>query len=262
MAPDLQEVYAARRAELAARYAALPPPGSAAYWQAVERPDGPDALPLEVLARCFRERLPLAAGDAERLFEVIARRVGPAVRRWAAAIAGSSPSGRRAELAADLEQESYLKLWQELEHPEKRFILEHFPATFSRIRQHVAQDIMQKAGEWQRLGVAHPERVPASQTDRLYLAPGAPGVEPLAETLADERAQAALDRVELSDLLAQVQRLPEQQRALLFSLYWLDHTQAQIATALHVTERAVRYRLAACLRALRVRYRGEEAGHG
>ncbi len=258
MAHDQQDAFAARRAALEAQFAALPPPGSAAYWQVIERVDGPDTLPFEVLARCLRERLAPAAADAQRIFAVIMRRIGPSVRRWAQQVASKSPNGKQSDLQQDLEQESYLKLWQELEHPEKRFILEHFPATFTRIRQHVAQDVMQKAGEWQRPGVGQTLRVPASQTDRLQAEPDTPGAVPLDASLADSHAQAEFERVELSDLLDLVQRLPPADRTLVVDRYWRDRTQAEVASDLGVTERTVRNRLAAILRNLGIRYRGGE----
>ena len=63
------DVYAARRAELEAQFQALPPTGSSDYWRRIEESDAERRLPLEVLARCCRERY--AAGvtdDANRIF--------------------------------------------------------------------------------------------------------------------------------------------------------------------------------------------------
>jgi RNA polymerase sigma factor (sigma-70 family) len=256
VAHDQQDAYAPRRAALDARFAALPPAGTTAWWGAIERTDGPDALPYEVLARCYRARP--AADDTERVLTAILLRIGPSVRRWAAVTAAKAPSGQRGELAKDLEQECYLKLWQELENPEKRFIVENFGGALMRLQQHTAHDLMLKAGEWTRPGVARPQRVPTGQTERLQAEPEADGTLPLGATLADRRAQDDLDRVELSDLLDLVRRLPEDKRAIIEEIYWQHRTQAEAAAAHGVTERTVRNWLAAALRELKIRYRGGE----
>ncbi|HEV2237606.1 MAG TPA: RNA polymerase sigma factor [Ktedonobacterales bacterium] len=258
MAHDQQDAYAPRRAALEARFAALPPAGTAAWWQAVERTAGPEALPYEVLARCYRARLAIAAGDTERILTAIMLRSGPSVRRWARLTAAKAPSGQRAEVATDLEQECYLKLWQELEQPEKRFIVENFGAALVRLQQHVAHDLMLKAGEWQRSGVRQPQRVPTSQTQSLQAEPATDDTVPRGATPADPHAQDELDRVDLSDLLDFVRRLPEEQRAVIEATYWQQRTQAEIAAEHGVTERTVRNWLVAALRDLRLRYRGGE----
>jgi RNA polymerase sigma factor (sigma-70 family) len=256
VANDQQDAYADRRAGLEARFAALPPAATPAYWHAIERTDESDALPLEVLARCFRERAARGTtGDTDRIFEVMLRRIGPVVRRAAARCVSPYLSSG---LAEEIEQESYVKLWQELGDPEKRFVLEHFPATLRRICQHASHDVMQKAGEWQRPDVAQPTRVPRGQMTSMDADPVGEGTVRLGESLPDAQAQAEFDRVELSDLLDIVRGLPPASRTLILDIYSRGLTQEEAAADLGITTRTVRNRLGAILHRLGLLYRGTE----
>jgi DNA-directed RNA polymerase specialized sigma24 family protein len=257
-----QEAFAARRATYDAQFAALPPPGTTAWRQTIERTDGPDALPYEVLARCYRARLAAGADDAERIFNVIMLRIGPSVRRWAAAITSKSPSSRGSDVARELEQESYIELWEELRNDGPTFLFENFAFAFGRIRQHVALDVMQRAGEWKRRGVLRPKRIPRGQMERLDAEPSGEHEVPLAETLADPEAQRAFDRAEWSDLFDEVRHLPHDEQIIVLDLICGDRTRAEVAARLGVTDRTVRNHVKAIVAKLRRLYLGpEEENH-
>lgn len=257
------DTHAIRRAELDEQFRALPLAGRAAYWHRIEGTDAQQALPLEVLARCFRERN--TAGvfrDAERVFNVMWLRVQPVLSRWAWTIAGQARSGMKPQLKEDLEQECYVKLWEELNTDGPTFLLVHFAFAFGRLRQHVAHDTMEKAGEWQRSGVKSPTRIPRDQTDSMQADPEGEDDVPLTERLADTAAQNAFDQAELSDLLTLVMSLPADQRTIVLDRFWYERSQAETAEELGISDRMLRYRLQALLRDLGVRYRGgEEDNH-
>jgi RNA polymerase sigma factor (sigma-70 family) len=251
--------HATRRTELDEQFRALPAIGTAAYWGSIEDADARHTLGLEVLARCFRERTTAgAADDAERIFTAIWQRVQSSVQRWARSIASRARSGMTTQLSEDLEQECFLKLWEELEGDGPTFLMENFAFAFGRLRQHVAHDVMERAGEWRRPGVATPTRVPSDQTGSLQAEPAGEDETPLIERIVDDRAQDPFDRVDLSDLLALVMSLPEDQRTIILDRYWRDQAQEETAARLGISDRMVRYRLKTILRELGVRYRGSE----
>ena len=253
------EAYAVRRAELDRLFRALPPVGTADYWRSIEGAPAEQALPMEVLAHCVRDRLAAAVvADAERVFTVIVRRAQSSVRSWAQKIAGQARSGMKPQLREDLEQECYMKLWEELAGDGPTFLLEHFVFAFGRLRQHVAHDVMERAGEWQRSSVEMPTRIPRSQTGSWQA--GAEGEDEMSllEQVADTGAQDAFDQAELSDLLALVMELPADQRTIILDRFWGGRSQEETAVKLGISDRMVRYRLKTILRELSVRYRGTE----
>ncbi|HEY7781185.1 MAG TPA: hypothetical protein VIC85_13315 [Ktedonobacterales bacterium] len=64
--------YMRRRADLEARFQGLPHAGTSDYWLRMERPAPNQELPLEVVARCLRERGQAGAwADAERVYSVV-----------------------------------------------------------------------------------------------------------------------------------------------------------------------------------------------
>jgi RNA polymerase sigma factor (sigma-70 family) len=253
------DTFAVRRAELDGQFHALPPVGTGEYWRSIEGASDRQAMPLEVLTRCFRERNAVGAvADAERIFNVILRRVQSPVQQWAWAIAGRARSGMKAQLREDLEQECYMKLWEELASDGPTFLLENFAHALNRLRQHVAHDVMERAGEWQRRGVERPLRIPRSRTDSLQAEPQGEDEVPLGEQLADASAQDAFDRADLSDLLALLMTLPSDQRIIVHDRFWGGRSQEETAAQLGISDRMVRYRLKTILRELGVRYRGTE----
>jgi RNA polymerase sigma factor (sigma-70 family) len=256
------DAYAVRRAELDQQFRTLPQVGTAEYWRNVAGAGAQQALPLEVLARCFRERTGAGAvTDAERVFDIIWRRVQSPVQQWAWAIASRARSGMKAQLREDLEQECYIKLWEELASDGPTFLLERFTFAFSRLRQHVAHDVMEREGEWRRRGVEQPTRIPRSQMDSLHAKPADEDEAPRAEQIADASVQDAFDRAELSDLLDLVMILPPDQRMIILDRFWGDRPQEETAAKLGISDRMVRYHLKTILRELGVRYRGAEEDH-
>ncbi len=240
--------FASRRAQLEAEFHALPLVGSGDYWERIEQPTDGQELPLEVLARCLRERH--AAGaveDADRALNVIWRQVQPQVRQWSRDVAGRAHSGMKPELREDLEQECFIKLWQELsdvdDGDDEIFLLTHFEIAFLRLRQHVAQDVMKKAGEWQRPGVDRPTRIPTDVMDSIQATSEREDDFPLDDQLEDVNAQAPFRQAELSDLLEKVRALPEDQRTVIMDRFWEGLTQDETAAKLGITSRMVRYLL-------------------
>lgn len=262
MQDNQDDAYAPRREELKAQFQALQSAGSSEYWQRIEEEDSAQRLPLEVLARCFRERHAAGVrGDAERIMNVIWRQVQPKVHQWSWQIANYSHSGMKPQFQEDLEQECLIKLWQELVEDDPAFLLENFTVGFLRLRQHVAQSVMEKAGEWQRRGVDNPTRIPRSAMDSLQAKSDNEGDFSLDEQLEDERAQAPFDRVDVSDLLEKVRSLPDDQRTVVLDRFWEGLTQEETAAKLGISTRMVRYLLKKALRELGVDYGGGEEGN-
>lgn len=256
------DMYAVRRAEKDRQYQALPPTGTAEYWSAIEGVDGRELLPLEVLARCLRERTAQAPQDAERIFTAILLRVQSPVSHWARRIAHSARSGMKPQLQEDLEQECLTKLWEELRKPGQTFLLENFASVLHRIEQHVAHEVMERLGEWKRSRVEHPERVPTDQIESIQNETESEGESPLSKQYSDPDAQTAFDLAELSDLLDEVAKLPLEQRTIVYDRFWHDLPQSETAAKLGISDRMVRYRLTSILRELRKRYDGgEENNH-
>lgn len=256
------DAYAVRRTELDRQFRTLPPVGTDAYWRSIDGAGAQQALPLEVLARCFRDRAGAGAvTDAERTFNVIWRRVQSLVQRWAWVIASRARSGMKAQLQEDLEQECYIKLWEELASDGPTFLLEGFTFAFGRLRQYVAQDVMEREGEWQRRGVEQPTRIPRSHMGSSQAKPAGEDEAPLVELVADASVQDAFDRAELSDLLDLVMTLPPDQRMIILDRFWDGRPQEETAAKLGISDRMVRYRMKTILRELGVRYRGAEEDH-
>ena len=68
--------------------------------------------------------------------------------------------------------------------------------------------------------------------------------------------------MELSDLFAKVQALPENQRTVILDRFWEGVSQEETAAKLGITPRMVRYLLGQALETLRQDYGGGEEGNG
>lgn len=257
-----EDVHAARRAELDTLFQHLPPPGGPAYWLAIERAEG-DLLPVEILVRCFRERLAAHANaDAERVVTVIFAALATEMTRWAHDTARRSRRGQIPELAEELEQEGYAALLETLRNPLRQFFEIHFHHSLRRLEQHVAWVYMQKQGEWVRPGVDTPERVPAGMTQSLSRPKKASEDEMPDTDPADTSSEDAYTNVEIAaDLDALLVELSPEQQKLLTILYWQDMTQEDAAKLLGVDSRTVRNRLKRILAFLRARYRYGEGNN-
>ena len=257
------EMYTQRRAALDARFRALLPAGDAAYWRHIEGAGAEPSLPLEILVRCTRERITAGAmNDAQRIFTVIMLRIQSSLGQRAWKVAQQARSGMKPQLRDELEQDFYEKLWKELAADGPTFLEEHFATAFERLFQHVAHDAMERAGEWRRPGVEQPTRIPRSETESIEARPKGEDEVPLVEQMADTSVDHAFDQAELSDLLALVMSLPEDQRTIILDRYWHERSQEDTAKTLDISERTVRNRLKQILRELRLRYQGgEENNH-
>ena len=61
-----------------------------------------------------------------------------------------------------------MKLWEELADDGPTFLFVNFAFAFRRLRGHVAHNMMERAGEWQRPGVQRPTADPTRETDSLH----------------------------------------------------------------------------------------------
>jgi RNA polymerase sigma factor (sigma-70 family) len=255
--------YAPRRAQLEAQFQALPPVGGDDYWRRIEEPIVEQRLPLEVLARCLRERIVAGVrGDAERIYNVIAQRIKRKVGGWARSIASQARSGTGSQDPEDLEQGCYMKLWEDLAGDGRTFLPENFMHGLERICQHVAHREMEKSGDWQRKGVKTPTRVPRGEMQRLPATQESEGDAQQGMQSEDATAQDAFDLAEYSDLFDKIHGLPADLRKILYDRFYRDRTQEETAADLGITDRTVRKRLKALLEDLRRRYQsGEEDTH-
>lgn len=253
--------YAARRAGIEQAYAALPPPGTPAYWKALEGAQG-EAPPLEALVRCYRERDTTGAHEqAERVYVLVQGRSQRPTQIWARKIAQYAPPHARRDLEAELEQACYVDLWRVMADSKQEFILVNFDHMLQRIQDHVAHAVMEQEGYWTRRGVGKPKRVPRKLTDSADhpAARDAEDSDALTPPVPDPGAEGAFEQVELAaDMDALLEALSPQDRALLHDQFWRDRTQDEIADALGVTDRTVRNRLARLYPKLRRLLFGEE----
>ena len=253
--------YAARQAGIERAYAALPPPGTPAYWQALSGAQGV-ALPLEALVRCYREREAAGAhAAAERIYELVMGRSQRSTQFWARKIARQVPDHARQTLAEQLEQECDVELWRVMSDSNRAFILINFDHMLQCIQDHVAHAVMEQEGYWKRRGVGTPKRVPRKlieSTDRRA-ARDAEDPDTLALPVPDAHAEEAFEQIDLAvDVAELLDTLSPQDRALLHELHWRGLTQEEIAGKLGVTDRTVRNRLTRLYPILRQLLAGEE----
>lgn len=253
--------YAARQAGIEQAYAALPSPGTSAYWQALEGTQGAEALPPEVLVRCYRERLAAGAHqDAARIYALVLALVQHPTQFWARKIAAKVPAHARHDLEERLEEDCYSELWRVMADPDQAFILVNFRHMLTCIQEHVAHDVMEHEGYWKRRGVGTPKRVPRKLTDRLERPlHDADDPDVVALPVADVSAEEAYEHVALAvDMEALLAALAPEERALVHDLFWRGRTQDEIADDLGVTDRTVRNRQTRILAKLRRLLLGEE----
>lgn len=252
--------YAARQAGIEQAYAALPPPGTPAYWQTLVGAQGA-APPLEVLVRCYRERDAVGAhDDAERIYGLVLGRSESSTQFWARKIAQHVPRDARPALEEQLEQECYVELWRVMSDPDRAFILVNYDHMLQCIQEHVAHAVMQQEGYWKRRGVSTPKRVPRRLIDSADRpARDADDHDDLAPPISDPRAGGPFEWVELAvDVDALLDALSPQDRALLHDLYWRGLTQDEVAEKMGVTDRTVRNHLKRIFAILRRLLAGEE----
>lgn len=198
MGDEHEERYAARRAAFERLFQELPPAGTAAYWQRIEQAPKEAALPLEVLARCLRERWSAGAHQhAKRIFECMLRRIQSRTTAWAWSIARQCHIDQH-QMQQDLQQACHTELWEELIDDGPTFLLENFLHALDRIQRHVAHASMEQAGEWKRTGVKTPTRIPPQITGSLFEQVDPEEELTREEILGDPNTQKAFDQAELS----------------------------------------------------------------
>lgn len=265
VADDQDARYAARQAGIEQAYAYLPVPGTQAYWQAIEGAQG-EALPLEAVVRCYRERDAAGAHDAaDRIYALVQGRSQRPTQFWARKIARHAPPHARNELEEELEQACYVELWRVMSDPGQTFILVNFRHMLECIQDHVAHAVMEQRGYWKRRGVGTPRRVPQQlidSADRPARATDEP--DAAAIPVPDPRAEEAFEHAELAaDVQALLAALLPEDRALLVDLFWSGLTQDEVAAKLHITDRTVRNHLTRIYPRLRQMLTGEEEdSHG
>ncbi|MGH2517694.1 MAG: RNA polymerase sigma factor [Ktedonobacterales bacterium] len=266
MGAEQDDPFAARREEMERLFHSLPAAGTADYWRRIEQATVESALPLEVLARCVREREQAGERiDAHRIYPVIFGRIMRAIEHRMAARTRASASRQRLELAEEMVQECYTKVWEELSGTKHTWFMENFAHRLDRVMSHVEHSFMERNGFWIRRGVETPTRVPAREQDSLgkLIAPG----EQLtfAETISDPAAENAFERVELeADIAALKATLKPEDLVLIQGMMWEGLTQEQIAAQLGITDKTVRNRLKRILAWMRRYYEGggEEGDDG
>ncbi|MFI5273795.1 MAG: RNA polymerase sigma factor [Ktedonobacterales bacterium] len=255
MGDEEEARFAEQQAELDQRFAGLPAPGSAGYWQAVAGTEIVEPPPLEVLARCFRERDAAGRRDhADRLFELIQGRVQQMTQAWAKRIVRFVPAHSRNDLADELESDCYFELWQALRNPEQRFILKNFTHVLRWVQDHAAHARMQSEGYWKRPSVETPNRIPRGLTDSLDRPPArqpdaAAAVQPLPDPVA---ASAFIQVEQAADIQRLLAQLSPEDRALVYDLYWAGLSQQEVAARLGKTDRTVRNYITRILAKLRL----------
>lgn len=266
MGMDGQDPYATRRQELDAQFRALPAAGSPGYWAALQTQNGAEAVPLEVVGRCLRERHNAGRRDeAERVFAVILGRIQRTVGGWSHHIAKQCRKADAAKVAEDLQQECFTAIWQELTEDTPSFLFEQFSHALKRLEQHTAESVMTREGEWKRRGVNQSTRILSDVLDSIDTAErGGADTDaasaPLRE-LPDHASSEAMSLAERAiDVSTALASLDADMRDLLYDVYWRGLTQDEIAQRLHMTDRTVRNRLKRALDQFRVLYLGGEEG--
>lgn len=242
----------------------LPAAGTPAYWKQIADTQHP--LPLEVLARCGRERYRSGYhADAQRVATVIYASIQHEVREFAQRVVRPSWDAKHQDVASDLAQEIHLKVWEELTGEKESFLLTQFKPALIWIEKHAAHKVMEQLGEWSRRDVERGKHVPVAETVRINRPRTDDEGRQTEMPLADQRDEETYEQVEtkvlLEDLLGS---LNDDQRRLIYSAYYQDQTQEQIAAQLGITDRTVRNRLKTLLDELRGRARddGEEDSSG
>lgn len=259
MGDTQDDEFALRRNELEREFEAMPKAGTAAYWHHIENGDGEQALPLEVLACCLCERYAAGAFDAShRIFTTVLGRIQSLVAHQAWRIARQARGEARTQLQEDLEQECYLKLWQELTTEGPTFFMVNFTHALARLQQHVAHAVMEQAGEWIRRDTTQPKRIPRKDIETHPAPRDSEDEPPIAERYADPTAESPFAQADLSDLRDLVNHLPAEQRDLIYDLYWRDRSREEIAAQRDITTRTVYNRLQSIYQQLGVRYAGGE----
>ena len=265
MGAEQDDQHAAWHAEMERVFQILPAAGTVEYWRRIEHAAAEDALPLEVLARCVQERARAGKSqDAERVFDLVWRRIQRRVQHFARSCASMSPVGQSPQIAQDIEQECYVLVWNKLASDRQTFLVERFTHALDYELQHAAHAVMEREGIWLRSDVARPRRVPVGARDSIEAGRRAGDNEIVDVIVPDPRAMDAYSEAETRlDLAEALRRLDPVQQRIVYDKFYRGLTDLEIAESLGLTDRAVRYRLATIYKHIRTGSLGgeEEAQH-
>ncbi len=253
--------FVSRRAVLTRLYHTLPPYGSIAFWRLLEASDAVDqTMPLEVLVKVLREAVVREDKVTQRhVFEIVLGRLQPANEQWVAHLLGNIRclSGEREALASDLCADLCELLLRALIDLGQHFWEENFLHSLRFARKHVYERFMRREGQWRNVEHAG-RRVPQILLTSLERTQTQQDLATILE-VRDESAEAALLAVEQRDIALAVISLPTHLRAVVWLVFWEDHSTKTVGELLHISDRTVRNRLRTALAELR---RAFETGQG
>jgi RNA polymerase sigma factor (sigma-70 family) len=197
--------------------------------------------------------------DARERFVLLLRRTDGLNRRWVAQTLRSLPvtPTQRHEHAQDLAQELTLLLWDQIALRDDEAWELFFQRALAFAQSHVAVTYTRREGLRADPRARQPERGLAIVFSRI-----SNEADDKCDTGAIAGAHLteieSFTRAELADLRSLVERLPRRERLAVVMRFWQQASEAEIAQALGVTTRAVRYTLARGYRRLGAWYAGEQ----
>lgn len=255
-----------RNAAIESQFRQLPAIGSPEYWARLEDVAPGTRLPLEVLARCVRERLEAGRRDqAERVYGLLWDRIQRSTRghiRRRVEGAGHDTVG----LTEDILQECAIGLWRDLAAEGPTFLTRGLWRRLKFMTQNAITQRLIEEGLLTRQGVKTPTRPPREGVDSLDRTAGPDDDRRRADLIPDPAGEDSYNWVAtVEEIEALLAPLTASERLLIENEFTGELTQKQIGERLGgITDRAVRMRLEALrakLRALRNK-RDNPAGPG
>ena len=109
---------------------------------------------------------------------------------------------------------------------------------------------MRREGHWRKLTPGPGKRIPRTLVASVERCAW-PSEFAAARDVSDERAEQALLAVEQADVAALLCHLQPRLRAVIWLIFWEDHTMKSVSKLLGISERTVRNRLRTALEQLR-----------
>jgi RNA polymerase sigma factor (sigma-70 family) len=111
--------------------------------------------------------------------------------------------------------------------------------------------------------VKRPTRAPRQKIESIEAQRDIEGDLPIIDTLVEPDAQTAIEQIDFFlDLAALLKRLKPEQRIVIYLRFIQGLSPQEIAEELHLTDRAILYRIEGALAQLRQWYSQEEEQHG